>query len=130
MLQILKGNIGSAADHNTNFYQTTSRSIGVQNNVNSEIDRLVKEGVLGHVDNSDWGTPIVPVLKKDGGMRLCADYKSTINQHMKDVKFVIPNIDDLFAALNVGIYFTKLDLRNAYNCSRKRQPVIARLEYT
>lgn len=34
---------------------------------------------------------------------------------MKDVKCVVPNIEDIFTALSGGIYFSKLDLRNAYN---------------
>lgn len=66
------------------------------------------------VENSDWGTPIVPVLK-NGKLRVCVDYKTTINPHLIDVKCIIPNIEDIFAALSGGVYFTKLDLRNAYN---------------
>lgn len=38
--------------------------ISMQDKVNCEIDRLVLEGVLRPIDTSDWGTPIVPILKK------------------------------------------------------------------
>lgn len=89
--------------------------LAFQDDVNSELDRLVREGVLVPIENSDWGTPIVPILKKDGKLRVCVDYKATINSHLIDVKFVVPNIDDIFAALCGGVYFSKLDLRNAYN---------------
>lgn len=38
--------------------------------VEAELDRLVKSGVLEPVSLSDWTTPIVPVMKKDGTVRL------------------------------------------------------------
>lgn len=83
--------------------------------MNSELDRLISEGVLEQVETSDWGTPIVPVLKKNGCIRLCADYKTTINQYLIDFKLSPPDIEDIFAAMCGGVYFTKLDMRNAYN---------------
>lgn len=84
--------------------------------VNKEIDRLVEEGVLVQVTDAQWGTPIVPVLKKDSKeIRVCVDYKTTINPHLKDYKVPLPNIDEIFSKLNGGVYFTKLDLKNAYN---------------
>lgn len=86
-----------------------------QEGVNREIERLVSEDVLVRVESSDWGTPIVPILKKDGSIRVCVDYKSTINPFLKDVKCFLPNIDDIFAALSGGTHFTTLDLKNAYN---------------
>lgn len=89
--------------------------LAFQSEVTAEIDRLVSEGVLAQIENSEWGTPIVPILKKNGKLRVCVDYKSTINPFLKDIKCVTPNIEDIFAALSGGTHFTKLDLRNAYN---------------
>ncbi|RLU20798.1 hypothetical protein DMN91_007412 [Ooceraea biroi] len=37
--------------------------------VEKELDRMVKAGILEKVESSRWATPIVPVLKKDGGIR-------------------------------------------------------------
>ena len=34
--------------------------------VEKELDRLVKSGVTEPVSRSEWATPIVPVMKKDG----------------------------------------------------------------
>jgi len=39
----------------------------------------VKEGILTQVETSDNGTPIAPVSKSDGSIRVCGDYKVTIN---------------------------------------------------
>ncbi|XP_024891589.1 uncharacterized protein K02A2.6-like [Temnothorax curvispinosus] len=58
--------------------------------VSAEIDRLVGEGVLSPVETSEWGTPIVPVVKSDGSLRICGDYKGG------------------------GVFFSKIDLKEAY----------------
>lgn len=46
------------------FLQPRRVALAFQDDVKKEIDRLVAEGVLVRVDCSDWGTPIVPVIKK------------------------------------------------------------------
>ncbi|GFX04523.1 transposon Tf2-9 polyprotein [Trichonephila clavipes] len=46
--------------------------------VENEIDRLEKEGIIEKVDSSEWATPVVPVVKSDGSIRLCADYSVTL----------------------------------------------------
>ena len=51
--------------------------------VDVEIDRLVKEGIVEPVQFSEWGTPIVIVLKKDNTVWICGDYRLTVNQACK-----------------------------------------------
>ena len=47
--------------------------------IERELDRLQKDGVISRVDWSDWATPIVVVPKPNGTIRLCGDFKMTIN---------------------------------------------------
>ena len=47
--------------------------------VEKELARLQALGVIQPVRFSDWAAPIVPVLKSDGRVRICGDYKVTIN---------------------------------------------------
>ncbi|XP_041378038.1 uncharacterized protein K02A2.6-like [Gigantopelta aegis] len=82
--------------------------------VDDEIDRLVKEGILESVDFSDWATPVVPVVKKNGSVRLCCDFKVTIKPVLNSVQYPLPRIEDLFATLSGGKQFIKIDLANAY----------------
>ena len=63
---------------------------------------------------SDWAAPIVPVMKGDGRVRICGDYKVTINRAAKLEKYPIPQIEELFASLAGGKAFSKLDLSHAY----------------
>ena len=57
---------------------------------------------------------MVPVLKHDGSVRLCDDYKLTINQEALMDTYPLPRIEDLFALLAGGTVFSKLDLAHAY----------------
>ena len=82
--------------------------------VESELYRPQEEGVIRPVAFSEWAAPIVPVLKASGDIRICGDYKVTINQAVKVDKYPIPNIDDLFTKVSGGQLFTTLDLSNAY----------------
>ena len=48
----------------------------------------------------------MPVLKKDGSIRICGDYKLTVNQVAKKDAFPLPRIEDIFASLEGGQAFT------------------------
>ena len=68
-------------------------------------------GILRKVTHS---APIVVVPKKDGRLCICGDFKVTVNAVLEVDKYPLPKPDDLFAALEGGLRFTKLKLRQAY----------------
>ena len=72
------------------------------------------EGVVEAVKFSEWAAPIVPVMKRDGSIRVCGDYKLTINQVALVDTYPLPLVQDIFASLANGSSFTKLDLAHAY----------------
>ena len=96
------------------FCKPRSVPFALREKVNNELERLEKAGVIEPVQFSDWAAPIVPVLKQDGSVRICGDYKITVNQAAKTDSFPLPRIDDLFASLSGGQTFSKLDLAHAY----------------
>ena len=82
--------------------------------VERELERLQQEKVVKPVQFSDWAAPIVPIVKEDGQIRICGDYRATVNQASKLECYPIPRIDELFASMAGGSSFTKLDLKHAY----------------
>jgi hypothetical protein len=82
--------------------------------VDIELDRLQNLGILKPVDHSEWATPIVVVPKKDKTVRICGDFKVTLNQCINVDQYPLPRIDEIFSNLSGGEHFTKLDLKNAY----------------
>ena len=48
-------------------------------------------------------------------VRICGDFKKTINQAAKVDKYPIPQIEDLLTQSAGGQKFTKLDMRQAYH---------------
>ncbi|XP_043080595.1 uncharacterized protein K02A2.6-like [Puntigrus tetrazona] len=83
--------------------------------VEAEIERLLREHIIEPVKHSEWAAPVVPVLKPDNTIRLCGDYKLTVNRVSKLEQYPIPRIEDLFATLSGGKKFTNLDMSHAYH---------------
>lgn len=83
--------------------------------IDTAIDDMLRTGVLEPVSSSDWATPLVPVRKADGGLRICADYKVTLNPVLWIDRYPLPRIDDLLVSMNGAKVFSKIDLSQAYN---------------
>ena len=82
--------------------------------VEKELDKLEHKNVIVKIDRSDWGAPIVVVPKADRSVRICGDYKVTVNQAVEDEQYPLPTVQDLFATLAGGTVFSKLDMSHAY----------------
>ena len=79
-----------------------------------ELKRLQQQGIISPVTHSDWATPIVPISKPDRSVRICGDYKVTVNPAAKIDSYPLPKIDDLFTKIAGAKIFPKLDLAHAY----------------
>ena len=82
--------------------------------MDQELDRLEQEGIISPVTSSSWAAHIVPVLKPNGSIRICGDYKLTVNRAARLDTNPIPNLQDFFSSLSGGKVFTKLDMGQAY----------------
>ena len=81
----------------------------------AELTRLEKDGILSKVEYSEWATPIVPVVKRNGSVRVCGDFKVSVNRVLRAEQYPLPRIEDIFANLAGGKHFSKLDQRQAYH---------------
>lgn len=82
--------------------------------VDRELDRLEDLGVIQPIENSSWATPIVPVLKSNGKLRICGDYKTTVNLGLQEFKYPLPKIDEIWDKVRNGEQYSKIDLQLAY----------------
>ena len=62
------------------FHKTRPLPYTLRNKVEEKLDRLVTVGTISPVSTSKWASPIVPVVKSDGSVRICGDYKVAVNK--------------------------------------------------
>lgn len=96
------------------FARARNVPYSLRDKVDAELDRLEKEKIITPVTHSDWASPICCVPKSDGRVRICGDFKATLNPQLKPEQHPTPRVEDIFAQLAGGEKFTKLDLTQAY----------------
>jgi hypothetical protein len=78
-----------------------------------QLQELLDKGYI-RPSASQWGAPVIFVLKKDGTQRMCVDYHSLNDVTIKN-KYLLPRIDDLFDQLKGACVFSKIDLWPGYH---------------
>ena len=96
------------------FRKTRPVPYAMKGKIEEELKRLQEEGAIESVQFSEWSAPIVPIMKSDNSIRICGDYKITVNQVSKLDNYPIPKVEDLLATLGGGEKFTKLEMSQAY----------------
>ncbi|XP_026527090.1 uncharacterized protein K02A2.6-like [Notechis scutatus] len=82
--------------------------------IDEQLDKLIEQGVLEPTDHARWETPIVTPVKPDGSVRICGDYKATLNRALQQSAYPVPVVQHLLHSLGGGKVFAKLDLAQAY----------------
>jgi len=76
----------------------------LQTAVADELDRLVRVDILEPVEPTEtpiqWATPIVPVVKGNGQVRICGDFRLTLNKWVLTDNYPLPIFEDIVAKLN------------------------------
>ncbi|KAK1615705.1 hypothetical protein QYE76_021222 [Lolium multiflorum] len=78
-----------------------------------QLDDLEQKGFIQE-SISPWGSPVIFVDKRDGGRRMCGDYRNLNNVTIKN-KYPLPRIQDLFDQVRGAGVFSKIDLRSGYH---------------
>ena len=85
--------------------------------VDAEIKKMLKTGVIRKCkDPKGWNSPILCVAKKDGSVRVCANFKNTLNKRLcRPDPFPAPAIEEVFNSIEDGNdLFSSLDLQSGY----------------
>ena len=117
-LKGVKVNIPIPENTKPKFFKARPVPYALKGRVEDELDKLEGQGVWRKVQYSRWAAPIVVVLKdgKDptGPIRICGDYKITVNASAPCDTYPIPNTTEQLATLAGGEKFSKIDLSQAY----------------
>ncbi|GJP38824.1 hypothetical protein CLOM_g23232 [Closterium sp. NIES-68] len=78
-----------------------------------QLDYLLEKGFV-RPSTSSFAAPILFTPKKDGGLRMCIDYRA-LNQVTIKSRYPIPRADELLDQLRGAKFFSKIDLRGSYH---------------
>ena len=81
-------------EHTPPFYKARLAPYSLSDKVEAELPHLTKQG---HNLFSQWAAPVVPVLTKDGNIRLCGDYK--VNTVAKPNTYPLSRVRTFFISL-------------------------------
>ena len=114
--------VGDVTPINQAPYRVPER---LKDGVRSEMEKLVEAGII-YPSNSPWASPIVPVVKPDGTVRLCVD-----NAVTQQDPYYMPTLEEILERVGSCCFLTKLDLSKGYyqvkvaEDSRKRTAFIS-----
>lgn len=83
-----------------------------KNEVESQLNRWLQAHIIKR-STADYSSPVVPVRKKDGTVRVCVDYRS-VNQKAVKVHFPQPIIEEQLDKLQDAKVYTILDLKDGF----------------
>ena len=85
---------------------------GWKDDLKAEVMKLLKQGII-QPSQSPWTSPMVPVSKSNGSIRLCIDYRK-LNAATMDDPYEMPRIGDLLDEVAEARWISKLDLNQGF----------------
>ena len=84
-----------------------------KNEVKVQIDKLLELGII-RPSTSPWSSSVVTVKKKEGGVRICIDYRA-VNQITQPDPYLMPLIDEILDTLASAKFLSKIDLNKGFH---------------
>lgn len=103
-------------DNATPYAVHTARRVPIplMPKVREELRRMEENGIIEEVtEPTDWCAPMVPVLKKNGKVRICVDLKK-LNEQVKRERFILPTPEEIIAELSGATVFSSLDAASGF----------------
>ena len=100
---------GSAAPKGSHPYRIPNK---LKEGVRSEIEKLVEMGIVVP-STSPWASPIVPVPKRDGTVRVCVDYRK-LNEVTTADPYYMTTLEEILEKVGESKVMSKLDLAKGF----------------
>lgn len=89
--------------------------IPLEEKVTKKLEELKEADVIEEVDEpSPWVSPMVPVLKEDGEVRICIDMRRA-NEAIIRENHPLPTMNELLPNFRRAKFFSRLDIKNAFH---------------
>ena len=92
-----------------------------------QLNELLEKGFI-RPSTSPYGAPILFVSKKDGGLRMCVDYRMLNKLTVKN-RYPLPRTDEPLDRLHGSKFFTKIDLASGYHQIRIKEEDIPKTAF-
>eukprot|EP00117_Sycon_ciliatum_P026714 scpid19450/ scgid21866/ Transposon Ty3-I Gag-Pol polyprotein; Gag3-Pol3; Transposon Ty3-2 TYA-TYB polyprotein; Capsid protein; p24; Spacer peptide p3; Nucleocapsid protein p11; Ty3 protease; p16; Spacer peptide J; Reverse transcriptase/ribonuclease H; p55; Integrase p52; Integrase p49 len=90
-------------------------AFSIRDEIAKELDRLVKHDIIEPVrEATPWVSPLVPVRKSSGALRLCVDYR-VLNKSVVRERHLLPTVDEINAQLDGATVFSVLDAESGFH---------------
>ncbi|CAH2105722.1 unnamed protein product [Euphydryas editha] len=89
--------------------------IPIEEKIEMKIKELLESDIIEEVhEPSKWISPIVPILKDNGELRLCVDMRRANKAIMRE-NHPLPSMEHLLPKIRKAKLFSKLDIKNAFH---------------
>ena len=105
----LKINTGEAESRASHPYRIPDR---LKEGVRQEVMRLVELGIAVP-SVSPWASPVVPVPKSDGSVRVCVDYRR-LNEITEGDPYYMATLEEILERVGNSMVMSKLDLAKGF----------------
>ena len=96
------------------FMRARPVPFALQKKVEEALDLALAQGTLEKVSSSDWASPTVNIPKPNGDIRICSDFKATVNPQIQVDQHPLPSAEDLFAQLSGSHVYARLDFSRMF----------------
>ncbi|XP_018403549.1 PREDICTED: uncharacterized protein K02A2.6-like [Cyphomyrmex costatus] len=91
------------------FSKPCTIPLALQDKVDKELEKMIKSGVISHIETSKWASPLVIVPKPNRAVCITGDFKRTINDQLHVQQYPLARVDEILEKVSGGQTFTKLD---------------------
>ena len=76
------------------FLKSRQVPFALKSVIDKELEKFPQLGIIERVSHCEWVALLVLVPTSDGSIRLCGDYKLTVNSSLKVDAYPLPNPED------------------------------------